>query len=62
MQVRQKFDFNMASKLNNKKNGEFEDPDLVKLTEEKEKANAKQEREKDQSSSATSFKRPRFAS
>ena len=51
----------MANKLNKQMNGEFEDPRLVKLIEEREKdeKKAKREREKSKGSSANFAKRPR---
>ena len=52
LQVWRKYDYQMAHKLQMKKAGEYEDPALVKLIEEREKAKEKDRREAQRSREA----------
>lgn len=68
LQVWRKYDYQTAHKLAQKKAGEFEDPDLVKILEDREKAKEKEKREalkardsQRSKSFSPSFKRPRPA-
>ena len=63
LQVWRKYDYQTSQKLAQKKAGEYEDPDLVKILDDREKAKDKEKREAQRAKSATTntFKRARLA-
>ena len=62
LHIWRKYDYETASKLHKKKNGEYNDPDLEKILEDKEKREEKIKRDKERARSLTpnTPKRPRF--
>jgi hypothetical protein len=63
LQVWRKYDYQTSQKLAQKKAGEFEDPDLAKILDDREKAKEKEKREAQRARSAntSTFKRARLA-
>ena len=64
LQVAKKFDWKTANKMARRKAGEYEDPELTKVLEEREKREEKakrnREKEKSQAFSSPNSKKPRF--
>ena len=62
LHIWRKFDYETASKLHKKKNGEYNDPDLEKILEDREKREEKSKRERERARSVTPNgpKRQRF--
>lgn len=62
LQIWRKYDYETANKVAKKKNGEHDDPDLVKVLEDREKKEEKAERERARQSSQSKFKKFRSES
>lgn len=59
LQIWRKFDYETANTVAKKKNGEFEDPDLVKALEDRDKKEEKAKRERERARAATPYRAKR---
>ena len=60
LQIWRKFDYETANKLHKKKNGKYNDPDLEKILEDRDKREEKNKRERERARSVTPNKPKKF--
>ena len=56
LQLWRKYDYDTANRVAKKKNGEYEDPDVTKVLEDRDKREEKAKRERERSKSLTPYK------